>query len=47
MTPLGGLDCVGLLLGGAAVLAGLWIARGFALLLGMPELDAWMKGDGH
>ena len=51
MTPLVGLDCLGILLGGAVVLAGLWIARGLALLLGVGELDVWaalfMEGEGH
>ena len=41
MTALGGLDCMGILLVAAVVLAGLWIARGFALLLGVPDLDVW------
>ena len=30
----------------ALVMAGCYIARGVTLLLGMPELDAWMRGEG-
>jgi hypothetical protein len=36
---------VWLLIAACFVQAGCQIARGITLLLGMPELDAWIKGE--